>query len=172
MLKLIQKFTVVSIIILLSSYCSIASLPENEEPSSESRIFPISNLIEAANHGDANAQFNLGLRYNTGNDVTKDKKEAVKWFRKAADQGNAEAQNKMGWCCYHGSGIEQNASKAIEWYRLAALQGNTAAQYKLSRCYKDGQGVTKDPKEAAKWYALANKSTKKGYPKFEKKKSN
>ena len=47
---------------------------------------------KAADQGDADAQFNLGVMYYNGEGVPEDDKEAVKWWRKAAEQGHAEAQ--------------------------------------------------------------------------------
>jgi len=66
--------------------------------------FPISSPVtpikiaawmQSANQGDAKAQFNLGVVYHDGNVVTKDDKEAIKWWRKSADQGNADAQKAL-----------------------------------------------------------------------------
>ena len=37
--------------------------------------------------GNADAQFDLGLKYENGQGVEKDALTAVKWYRKAADQG-------------------------------------------------------------------------------------
>ncbi len=42
-----------------------------------------------AEQGDAQAQFNLGVRYRLGEGVLKDAKEAARWVRKAAEQGHA-----------------------------------------------------------------------------------
>ena len=44
-----------------------------------------------AEQGRADAQYSLGVCYANGEGVTKDEKEAVKWFRKAAEQGNVKA---------------------------------------------------------------------------------
>ena len=41
----------------------------------------------AAEQGNANAQYNLGLMYDNGEGVPQDYKEAVKWYRLAAEQG-------------------------------------------------------------------------------------
>ena len=46
----------------------------------------------AAEQGDAEAQWNLGLMYHKGRGVIKDDREAVRWFRKAAQQGDPDAQ--------------------------------------------------------------------------------
>jgi tetratricopeptide (TPR) repeat protein len=48
---------------------------------------------KAAERGHADAQFNLGLCYDSGQGVSQDYSEAVKWYRKAAEQGDADAQN-------------------------------------------------------------------------------
>ena len=40
-------------------------------------------MRKAAEHGDANAQYNLGLMYDNGQGVTQDHTEAVRWYRKA-----------------------------------------------------------------------------------------
>ncbi|MBR5893847.1 MAG: sel1 repeat family protein, partial [Bacteroidaceae bacterium] len=45
---------------------------------------------KAAEQGQVNAQYNLGLCYEIG--VAKDLAEAVKWYRKAAEQGHADAK--------------------------------------------------------------------------------
>ena len=49
---------------------------------------------KAAEQGNANAQYNLGLMYEEGLGVAKDGAEAMRWFRKAAEQGYAKAKKK------------------------------------------------------------------------------
>ena len=49
-----------------------------------------------AEAGDAEAQFNLGVRYGNGQGVRQDAAEAVRWYRLAADQGIAGAQYELG----------------------------------------------------------------------------
>ena len=48
-----------------------------------------------AKKGDAVAQYNLGWRYEYGEGVVQDKREAAKWYRKAAERGHPAAQNKL-----------------------------------------------------------------------------
>ena len=48
---------------------------------------------KAADQGNANAQYNLGVMYENGEGVAKDDKQAVYWYRKAADQGNSHGSN-------------------------------------------------------------------------------
>ena len=49
----------------------------------------------AAEQGDANGQFKLGLMYDKGCDVDQDYMEAARWYRLAAEQGHGEAQHSM-----------------------------------------------------------------------------
>ena len=51
---------------------------------------------QAADKGNAQAQYNLGIMYKNGQGVKRDDKEAVKWFQRAADQGHAKAQSNLG----------------------------------------------------------------------------
>ena len=46
---------------------------------------------KAAEQGNADAQYSLGVCYFFGHGVTKDEAEAVKWLRKAAGLGHREA---------------------------------------------------------------------------------
>jgi TPR repeat protein len=59
---------------------------------------------KAANQGQAEAQYNLGIAYTFGKGVLKDYKQAVYWYQKAADQGYAEAQSILGIAYTIGKG--------------------------------------------------------------------
>ena len=80
-------------------------------------------LVKKAEAGDAKAQYDLGSGYCLGEGVTKDKKEAVKWFRMAAEQGNAKAQCALGVCYYGGDGVTKDYKEALKWLTKAAEQG-------------------------------------------------
>ena len=54
------------------------------------------NTLKEAKNGYADAQFNLGVMYATGEGVPKDDVEAGKWYRKTAEQGYARAQCNLG----------------------------------------------------------------------------
>jgi TPR repeat protein len=129
-----------------------------------------------AEQGNAEAQFNLGVMYDsrlpsytfahsmflgdvvrTQTSVTKDDKEAVRWYRLAADQGYSRAQFNLGMMYEYGVGVATDVKEAIRWDRLAAEQGNIDAQYRLGHIYFQGLGVPQDCKEAAHWHRLAVK---------------
>ena len=110
---------------------------------------------KAAEHGDADAQKNIGNCYLNGTGVAKDAAEAVKWYRKAAEQQYAKAQNNLGNCYANGDGVTKDTVEAVKWYRIAAEQGDVDAQRNIGNCYLNGTGVAKDEAEAAIWFNKA-----------------
>ena len=62
---------------------------------------------------DANAQYNLGLKFAKGEGVPQDFAVAMSWYRKAADQGNASAQNSLGVMYAKGQGVPRDNAAAV-----------------------------------------------------------
>ncbi len=108
-----------------------------------------------ASRGDVDAQLSVALMYASGEGVSKDIKEAAKWFRAAAEQGNVLAQFNLGEMYAKGNGLPQNYHEAAAWYLKAAEQGNVAAKFNLGLMYGNGQGVRYDPNKAEKWLTEA-----------------
>ena len=79
----------------------------------------LSEFRPLAERGVAEAQFNLGVMYDTGRGVPQDYAEALKWYRKAAGQGNAGAQYNLGIMYEKGRGVPQDYAKAVKWSRTA-----------------------------------------------------
>ncbi|MFQ5949031.1 MAG: tetratricopeptide repeat protein, partial [Acidimicrobiia bacterium] len=72
---------------------------------------------EAAEAGDAKAQFFLGLIYEEGlNDLPRNLAKAAEWYRKAARQGHVMAQFKLAVLYEHGEGGSQDLAEAVRWY--------------------------------------------------------
>ncbi|MBL0641313.1 sel1 repeat family protein, partial [Aeromonas veronii] len=55
------------------------------------------DYCQAAEQGDAEAQFNMGLMYDQGQGVPQDDGQAMAWYRLAAEQGHVGAQFNLGW---------------------------------------------------------------------------
>lgn len=82
-------------------------------------------LVNKAEQGDAEAQYNLGVIYALGNkDIRKDDAEALKWLKSAADQGYAEAQYRLGVMYVTGIGVNLDRSQALDWFRKACDSGD------------------------------------------------
>ena len=90
-----------------------------------------SAVKQAAERGDAKAQYELGVMYDNGQGIAQDHTEAMKWFRKAAKRGYADAQNNLGLMYAKGEGVAQNYAEAMKWLRKAAEQGHEGAEKAL-----------------------------------------
>jgi hypothetical protein len=123
---------------------------------------------KAAEQGNARAQRDMGLLYETGQEhcsgcrqyFPQDYSKAVRWFRTAAEQGDAEAEVNLGLMYGRGEGVPQDDAQANVWFRKAAEQGNATAQFDLGISYRDGLGVQQDHAQAAIWF---RKAAEQGY---------
>src|SRR5205823_5356940 len=68
---------------------------------------------KAAEQGNANAQFNLGVCYAKGTGISKDAKQAVYWYWKAAEQGEVKSQMNLGVCYTNGTGVPKDDKHAF-----------------------------------------------------------
>lgn len=82
-------------------------------------------LIEAAERGDAEAQFNLAVMYENGLVDSRyvaegNHAEALRWLLAAAEQGLARAQIRLAEIYADEPDTPDNSVKACEWFLLAA----------------------------------------------------
>jgi TPR repeat protein len=92
----------------------------------------LASLRKVAERGDPAAQFALGARYATGEEVKQDYAEAVKWFTLAAEQGHILAQATLGAYYWAGRGVPQDLTKAYYWSVLAQAGGDQASKYRVA----------------------------------------
>ena len=92
-------------------------------------------FISAAQAGDSESQFQLGVIYDRGEGVDQDYRQAVEWYTKAASSGHADAQFHLGTMYDRGEGVDQNYQQAFYWYQKAAKQGILRAQFNLGVMY-------------------------------------
>lgn len=105
--------------------------------------------------GDADAQFNLGLKYYSGDGVHRNYTRAFEWFQKASDQGYAPAQFHLGRMYSNGEGVPKDLVNAVELIQKAANQGFAEAQFNLGVMCNNGDGVPKNLIKAIKWLQKA-----------------
>ena len=91
----------------------------------------LADLSALAEAGATEAQYSIGVKYDTGEGVPQDDAEAVIWYRRAAEQSHATAQYNLGVMYGAGEGVPQDDAEAVRWYRLAAEQGDASAQNNL-----------------------------------------
>lgn len=116
----------------------------------------ISDLKRKAEQGDATAQYNLGVLYETRSGVEEDDIQAAQWYEKAAAQGHAEAQFHLGLLYQFDKGVPHDSVTAAQWYEKAAVQGHAEAQFRLGQLYEIGfDNVQQDGTQAVKWLEQA-----------------
>ena len=86
----------------------------------------IDALRARAEAGDAEAQYNLGVMYASGEGVPQDYAEAVRWYRLAAEQGDAGAQSFLGAMYHDCIGVPQDYAEAVRWYPGRCLPAHRA----------------------------------------------
>jgi uncharacterized protein len=115
----------------------------------------VRELRPAAEQGNAEAQYRLGIMYEFGRGVATDKPRAMSLLRKSAAQGNSSAYVELGVIYATGDGIAKDDAKAVEWFRKAAEQGDATAQVDLGLMYAKGAGVGRDDAQAIGWFRKA-----------------
>lgn len=114
-----------------------------------------------ADHGDAEAQFSLGLKYANGEGGGPDYAQAAGWYLKAADQSHSLAQFNLGVMYAEGQGVPRDDAKAVVWFQKAATLGDAGAQFHLGlRLHRTSLGglpmnALESRIEAYKWLHLA-----------------
>lgn len=124
-------------------------------PFSISNANDLALLQEQAEKGDAKAQNNLGVAYESGEYIPADYAEAKKWYLLAAEQNLAIAQNNLGAMYFFGVGSPADYVEAKKWYQLSADQGYAPSEYALGMMYQLGNGVEKNFSEAKTYLSKA-----------------
>jgi len=114
----------------------------------------IAALRLAAEQGNAEAQFRLGVMYGNGDDgIEMDQQKAMSWFSQAARQGHENALITMAWMYANGAGVEVDENRARELYLLAADHGSAKAQYVVATMYRFAQfGADRDLAKSLRYY--------------------
>ena len=109
----------------------------------------------AAEMGNAEALFNMGIFYLEGMGCDQDMEKCANYLHRAARRRHPEAQFAYADLLSNGWGVEQDEKRAMKWYLDAAENGHVEAMYRLGEIYEEGRGVEADLSAAAKWYNAA-----------------
>ena len=102
----------------------------------------------AAQRGNAQAQYDLGLMYATGNGVVKNEALALMWFTRASENNFSKTAPvkkvvNMRKKVVMTRSVE-GVSQKFMFARNAAARGNSRAQFDLAMMYRNGEGVRKN----------------------------
>lgn len=108
----------------------------------------------AANQGDAEAEYLLGILYLFDKKYIDGEDIAIKWLTKSSEKGNSNAQCALA-SIYEESKKNKNGKKSIELYTLSANSGNIHAQSMLGFAYLLGEYVKVDHQKSFNWFLRA-----------------
>jgi TPR repeat protein len=120
------------------------------------------NVQTSAEHGDANAQFSLALKFANGTGPAPDYAQAAHWYLKAAEQNHALAQFNLGVMYAEGQGMSADKVQSMFWIDRAARLGDAAAQHRLGIFHhrasleRHPANASESRIEAYKWLQLSD----------------
>ena len=114
-----------------SSHIQEPQTASSRPPGLPADVTDLAGLRKLAEQGDPAAQFSLGARYATGEEVKQDYTEAVRWFALAADRGHILAQATLGAYYWAGRGVTPDLTRAYFWSALAQAGGDQASKYRV-----------------------------------------
>ncbi|WP_068830407.1 tetratricopeptide repeat protein [Pseudomonas sp. BMS12] len=109
-----------SLLVPTESRCAL-NIPDEDLPGA------LTACQEAAQFGDAQAQYELGEFYYNGQRTPADLPRALHWFELSSLQGNAQAQLRLGNMFFHGEGVPANKVQAYIVLKMAAVNGSDEA---------------------------------------------
>jgi len=117
-------------------------------------------LTQAAQAGEASAQFEMAERLRRGDGVLQNYSRAVEWYRAAADQGESRAKNALGALMISGLGGQADPEAGFALLQEAAQTGELRHIFDLATAYEQGLGTAVDMAQAV---ALLQKAAAGGY---------
>jgi len=128
------------------------------------QAYSLGSLHKLADRGDADAQWQMGVRYHNGEGVPRDDAQAMQWFLRAAEQGHVIAQATLGAYYWAGRGVPQDFSKAYFWSAIALAQGDENSKSRLeglaSQMTREQIAAARQQAEA--WIQSHNQQAKSG----------
>lgn len=146
----LRNFIMITVLCTLPACIDPARSPYVDVRDMVSRIDELQSTVE---QGNAEDQYNLGMRYETA--LPKDHREAVRWYRMAATQRHVGAFYRLCMLSDIGRGMPQDYQEALRWCWLAADQRHGSAMFLIATYHAKARGVPKDVVQAYQWYNLA-----------------
>ena len=115
-------------------------------------------LLQEAKGGDAEAMYDVGIKYELGDDgFKKDENIALSWYKKAHEGGNIKGTAVLGLSIIQGlGGATKRPIQGLVYITHAASQGSNYAACMLGKAFANGcAGLPVDQKEAIFWLKKA-----------------
>jgi TPR repeat protein len=108
-------------------------------------------LLQSAEAGYPEAQYNVAASYKLGNGVPQSAERALYWYMEAAKQGHANSQLQSALLLQSSGDYIQ----AMELLNKAANAGSNDAQFVLATAYYQGKGIPVNFRLAYIWYSIS-----------------
>jgi len=109
--------------------------------------------MKAANLGDIDAAYLLGVEYEISYRLKKDLALSIKLYQFAADNGHILAKYRLGTFYTRGLVVKSNQNEACNLYEESLTYPGSA--YNLATCYQNGEGRKKNLRLAHKYFKVA-----------------
>ena len=106
----------------------------------------------AADQGDPNGFYNLGMCYMSGYGCNRDVKMAFDCFQTAAEAGHPEAINNIGGFFRYGVVVRKNPELATVWFKKSSELGNDYGILNYAIALMSGSGTEKNLPDAVKFF--------------------
>ncbi|HSC75697.1 MAG TPA: tetratricopeptide repeat protein [Pseudomonadales bacterium] len=93
-------------------------------------------LLDMAQRGDKEGQFQLGAAYRDGLRIRQDYAQAYQWLSKASEQNHATANFLLGAMYQFGEYVKADPEKALEYYTKAYQAGYAPAKAPVDKLKK------------------------------------
>ncbi|PCI36711.1 MAG: hypothetical protein COB50_04365 [Thiotrichales bacterium] len=114
-------------------YCGMAMQYEEKK----NHVAAFKNYFKSAELGYYRAQTQVGIYYRQGHGgVSKNKKTAIFWYKRAAARNHARAQYNLGICYGYGDGVAKDLDAALIYFQKAKAQGYADAATQLQKIIK------------------------------------
>ncbi|QEY26183.1 tetratricopeptide repeat protein [Neisseria zalophi] len=117
----------------------------------------ISQLMECAENGNLESQYELGMAYLDGQNTAQNTQKAFDWISQSAQSGYMPAQNMMSWFYRTGTVVNRNDKEAFNWAVRAAESGSLNSLNNVGFYYQQGIGVEQNQKKGLEYYLKAAK---------------
>lgn len=114
-------------------------------------------LRKAADHGDPEAQNELGYLYFRGEGVERDPEQSARWFMRAVGGGSQQAKLNLAVLYLAGLGVARDPNFARELLLQLADKHSAQAELYLGILYFNGLSVPQDRAVGEQWFRKAAK---------------
>lgn len=126
--------------VILSSYRRNGTAGFEADPAAAHAL-----LMEAADAGDARAQYEVGWRnLGDGTEPSPNPELALQYTRRAAEQGYQDAQFNLAWMYENGRAVPQDYATAMIWYQKLAEEGSAIGVRGVGWMKLNGWGAPQD----------------------------